>query len=89
MRGIGIFLGIVGGKQPMKYCIKVGKLDDGSYLAYCPLLKNMHASGESMNSALANLHQGFVCFLHDPQAEFEIVSDKRHDGLNTKDGLYL
>ncbi|OGS35760.1 MAG: hypothetical protein A2293_07650 [Elusimicrobia bacterium RIFOXYB2_FULL_49_7] len=56
----------------MKYIINIEKVNDSTYRAYCPVIKELQATGTCVNSALARLQQDFICFIHDPDAEMEI-----------------
>jgi predicted RNase H-like HicB family nuclease len=57
----------------MKYQIFVEKQRDEQYLAYSPLMPHLRASATSLDGVLADIHQGFLCFLHDPDAEMEVI----------------
>ena len=57
----------------MKYKIAVLKESESLYVAYCPLMPDIRAAGDSMDSALASITQDMLCYLHDDSAEFEIV----------------
>lgn len=71
----------------MKYTIIVEKDKTGIFVAYCPNVSNFRACGKSMGSALVKLQQSILCFLHDPQQEFDIVVKQSGDTpiLDSKD----
>jgi len=56
----------------MKYRILVQK-SDNQYTASCVGLKRFAGSGDTFSSAMNDLQSKLFCYLHDPQAEFEII----------------
>jgi len=61
----------------MKYRIIVEKENEKLYVAYCPVMTDIRASGDTMSLALSNIKTEILCYLHDAEAEFEIVFDGR------------
>ena len=61
----------------MKYTIIIEKKNDTAYVATCPIINNIMACGTSVDSALTQLQQELICYLHDPEAELEIVEKKK------------
>lgn len=62
----------------MKYKIIVEKTSEIFYLAYCPVMPRMQCFGVTADEALAKLQGEFLCYLHDPKAELEIIFDERY-----------
>ncbi len=56
----------------MKYKIIVEKENESFYFAYCPVMPDIRATGDTVNAALSNIRQEILCYLHDASAEFEI-----------------
>lgn len=76
----------------MKYQIVVEKINDSMFLAYSPVINNLWACGESLDATLADLRKGFLCFLHDPEAEMDVVvrSGKPNpEAIRADDSKYL
>lgn len=61
----------------MKYKIAVLKESESLYVAYCPVMPDIRAAGDSMDGALASLRQEMLCYLHDESAEFEIMIESK------------
>jgi len=57
----------------MKYKIVVEKSGNSRYTAFSPIAGNLRASGGTITCALDELRKKLICYLHDPQAELEIV----------------
>jgi predicted RNase H-like HicB family nuclease len=57
----------------MKYQIIIEKTNDNQYLAYCPTV-DVSASGTDAHKALAALNQYMLCFLHDCDAQLEVMA---------------
>jgi len=57
----------------MKYRVIVKKQRCDAYLAVCPVIGNAQAFGISADAALAKLQAQLLCYLHDAEAELEIV----------------
>lgn len=64
----------------MKYQIVVEKMENDLYLAYCPVITSLRAIGADIDSVLCILQRDFMCYLHDPEAEMEIMMNTRLDG---------
>ena len=67
----------------MKYKIVVEKENESLYFAYCPVMTNIRASGDTMDLALSNIRQEILCYLHDASAEFEIIFEGRRENGST------
>lgn len=61
----------------MKYQIIVEKISENMFLAYSPVMNNLRACGESLDATLADMRRGFLCYLHDPNAEMDVVVKSR------------
>jgi hypothetical protein len=57
----------------MIYKIIIEKSGNGRYSAYSPVAENLVATGATITSALENLRLKMICYLHDPQAELDIM----------------
>jgi predicted RNase H-like HicB family nuclease len=57
----------------MKYKIVVERSCGNQYTAFSPIATSFCARGATITRALDELRKQLVCFLHDPQAELEIV----------------
>lgn len=57
----------------MKYQIIVEKTENDLYFAYCPMIANLRAVGADIDSVLCRLQRNFLCYLHDSEAEMDIV----------------
>lgn len=64
----------------MIYKVIVEKSGKGLYSAYSPVAGNLSATGGSVSSALENLRLMMICYLHDPQAELDIMIECAGDG---------
>ncbi|OGS19697.1 MAG: hypothetical protein A2219_00885 [Elusimicrobia bacterium RIFOXYA2_FULL_50_26] len=66
----------------MKYKVIVKKQRRDTYLAVCPVIGNAQAYGISADAALAKLQEHMFCYLHDAEAELEIVMAGEGDALS-------
>ena len=57
----------------MKYPIFIHQTSEHTVLAMCPILKDFYGEGDSIETALKQLNEKFVCFLHDDNIELEII----------------
>ena len=57
----------------MNYKIVVEHEENGYYRAYSPVAAVLSARGESVAVVLENLRNIMLCYLHDPEAELELV----------------
>ncbi len=70
----------------MKYPVLVHKTNRNTVIAICPLMKGFFAEAEKMDDALKQLRDKFLCFLHDPDIQFEIIPVGSK--IEKKEGVY-
>ncbi len=69
----------------MRYPILIKKISQKKVIAICPLLRELYAVGQDTDEALNLLTRKFMCFVHDPEAQFEIIPIEpsgKHCGKN-------
>jgi len=65
----------------MNYEITLKKTSDNSYHAFCAAV-SFGASGSTAEGAMSALTAQFACYLHDPEATFEILSNSHPSAAN-------
>jgi len=70
----------------MKYRVLVEKHND-AYVACCPELPHLRVAGKSVNAVLERLHREFLMFVHDADAELEIVTPKQRTDVSQQPQL--
>lgn len=61
----------------MKYQVLVHRTTRDTVIAICPLMKGFFAEAKTLDDALKKLKEKFLCFLHDPDVQLEIVPVER------------
>ncbi|MHB9154304.1 MAG: type II toxin-antitoxin system HicB family antitoxin [Endomicrobiales bacterium] len=64
----------------MRYKIIIERKENGNFSAHCADFNTVKAEGGSVNEALLSLQQDLLCYLHDPEAAFEITIEHRGAG---------
>jgi len=57
----------------VKYKVLVHRTTRNTVIAVCPLMKDFFAEAKTLDDALKKLKEKFLCFLHDPDVQLEIV----------------
>lgn len=60
-----------------KLPVEIEPLDEGGYLAICPLIQGCHAQGETVSEALENLED----------VAYQLIEIRKEDGLPLPDEL--
>jgi hypothetical protein len=67
----------------MKYQVLVEKQNE-TYTACCPVVPHLRVTDGSVNSVLAGLRREFLCYVHDPDAELEIMLNNQKLKIDTR-----
>lgn len=57
----------------MKYPIFIHRDSRYGVIAVCSFKNELYGVGDTLESALSQLREKFVCRVHDPEAELEII----------------
>lgn len=57
----------------MKYPVLIHQTNRNTVIAVCPILKYFYAEGNSVEAALKELREKFICYLHDNNIVLEII----------------
>jgi predicted RNase H-like HicB family nuclease len=74
----------------MRYQIIIEKEAESKYVAYSPVISSLRITGDSADDVLEALRQRLMCFVHDTEAQFEIIvrgNNDYHDVLPGQQAL--
>lgn len=69
---IEAILGFMERQRTMKYEIIVEKMENKTFTAHCPAVPRMQIYADTLDGVLGIMRREFLCYVHDPNAEFEI-----------------
>lgn len=67
----------------MRYEIIVEKKENQTFTAYCPAVPHTQIYGDTIDAVLGLMRQEFLCYVHDPEAEFVVMLDDQKQKMDT------
>lgn len=62
--------------ERLRYTLILEREDDGGYHAFCPVLKGLHAQGDSLEEVLANAREAIQAYVASLRKHGEVPPDE-------------